>query len=147
MRAPLALLLIAAGLPLAACATAGANPLYADGYGATPYFDQSLCGTYAWTGSINYPYCGWYNGYFYPGRGGYVYDHNRGGRPMTPAEQNHWSGGNPTLSTGMHSPGPAQIGGGIGGGGHGFAGGGRGFGGGGRGFGGGRGAGGGHSGR
>jgi hypothetical protein len=129
MRAPLALLLVLGGLPLAACATAGANPLYAGGYGAAPYFDQSLCGTYGWAGSINYPNCGWYNGFFYPGRGGYVYDHNRGGRPMTPAEQNHWAGGNPTTSTGMHSPGPAQIGGGgrgFGGGGfgggHGFAG-------------------------
>ena len=140
MRAPLALLLVAAGLPLAACATAGANPLYADGYGAAPYFDQSLCGTYGWAGTVNYPYCGWYNGFFYPGRGGYVYDHNRGGRPMTPDEQHHWAGGNPTLGNGMHSPGPAQIGGagrGFGGGGFGGA----------HGFGGGQGGGGGHRGR
>ena len=117
MRTGLALLLVASGLSLSACAGAqavGTAPAYADGYYAgAPYND--LCWTNGWAGTFNYPYCGWYNGFFYPGSGRYTYDRNRQPHAMTPAEQNHWAGQGPTLSNGMHSPGPVRSPGAIGG--------------------------------
>jgi hypothetical protein len=168
MRTKIALLLAAGGLSLAACsegvAVGAATPAFADSYYAgAPYND--LCWTNGWAGTFNYPYCGWYNGFFYPGSGAYMYDRNRQPHALTPAEQNHWAGQSPALSNGMHSPGPVRTPGVVGGNGFGAGrgagiGGARGFGGGrgagfggGHGFGGGRGAGfggghaGGHSGR
>lgn len=116
MRAPLALLLAAGGLSLAACATAGGDPLYADGsYAGAPYLDPTSCWTYGWASTFDYPYCGWYNGFFYPGSGGYVYDGDHHRRAWTPDEQIHWAGRDPTLGNGMHSPGPARIPDGLGG--------------------------------
>jgi hypothetical protein len=153
MRTALALLLAAGGLSSSARAQdvplGAATPVYADGYYAgAPYSDQ--CWTNGWAGTLNYPYCGWYNGFFYPGSGGYMYDHNRQPHAMTPDQQTHWAGQNPTLSNGMHSPGPVRMPGALGGhsgvGMGGIRGGGRGFGGGGHGFS-GSGHGGGHSGR
>ena len=163
MRNALALLLAAGGLSLSACAGAqavGTTPAYAGGaYAGAPYFNQSACWANGWAGTFDYPYCGWYNGFFYPGSGAFMYDRNRQRHALTPEQQNHWAAQNPTLSNGMHSPGPVRIPGAFGahagagmggprggargfGGGHGF-GGGRGTGGG-HGFGGGHGTGGGH---
>ena len=146
MRTGLALLLVASGLSLSACAEAqvvGTAPAYADGYYAdAPYND--LCWTNGWTGTFNYPYCGWYNGFFYPGSGRYMYDRNRQPHAITPDQQNHWAGQNPTLTSGMHGPGPVRTPGASGGNGFGPGRGGAGIGGG-RGFGGGHG--GGHGGR
>ena len=118
MRTKLALLLAAGGLSLSACAggvaVGAASPAYADGYYAgAPYND--LCWTNGWAGTFNYPYCGWYNGFFYPGSGGYMYDRNRQPHALTPAERNHWAGQAPTLSNGMHSPGPVRTHGSVGG--------------------------------
>jgi hypothetical protein len=164
MRTGLALLLAAAGLSSSAYGGAqavGTAPDYADGYYAgTPYLDQSACWANGWGGNFDYPYCGWYDGFFYPGSGTYVYDRGRHPHVWTPGQQNHWASRGPRPSNGMHNPGPvavpggqgfapapARIGPGIGGmrgGGHGF--GGVGFGGG-HGAGGGHGSGGGHSGR
>jgi hypothetical protein len=158
MRTGLALLVAAGGLSLSAYAGAqavGTGPGYADGYYAgTPYVDESACWANGWAGTFDYPYCGWYDGFFYPGTGRYVYDHDRQPHVWTPGQQNHWAQG-PRLGNGMHGPGPvaapggkrfapepARIGGGMGG----MRGGGQGFGGG-RGAGGGHGAAGGHSGR
>jgi hypothetical protein len=159
MRKRLALTLIAGGLSLSACAAGeglgAAGPAYADNYSAAPpYFDQTACWTYGWSGNIDYPYCGWYNGFFYPGSGVYVYDRDHHRRVWSSDQQGHWAARNPVLSSGMHSPGPVRIPGAFGG--HGFGhGAGGGFGGtrgGGNGFGGGvhvsgSGHGGGHSGR
>jgi hypothetical protein len=112
MRAPLALalLLTAGGLSVAASATPGSNAAYADGYYAgAPYFDQSACWTDGWAGTFDYPYCGWYNGFFYPGSGAYVYDRNHNRRSLTANEQNHWAARAPSLSNGTQSPGPVRI--------------------------------------
>jgi hypothetical protein len=162
MRTGVALFLAASGFSLSACAgvqAVGAAPAYADGYYAgTPYLGQSACWANGWTGTLDYPYCGWYNGFFYPGSGIYVYDYGRQPHVWTPSQQSHWAAQGPRLSNGMHSPGPVAAPGGrgfgprptrIGGGMGGTRGGGRGFGGG---FGGSHGAGGGrgsggHSGR
>lgn len=117
MRTGLALILVASGLSLSACAGAqavGTSPAYAEGYYAgAPYND--LCWTNGWAGTFNYPYCGWYNGFFYPGSGAYIYDHNRRPHAITPAERNHWAGRGPTVINGMHSPGPVRSPGSIGG--------------------------------
>jgi hypothetical protein len=159
MRTALAILLAAAGLSTSAGAQniplGAGTPAYADGYYAgTPYFDQSACWNYGWAGTYDYPYCGWYDGFFYPGSGAYVYDHNRQPHAFTPDQQSHWAGKAPTLGNGMHSPGPVRSPGTFGGNGFGSGRGGPGFGGvpggagmgGGHGFGGGHGSGGGHGG-
>lgn len=141
MRTPIALTLIAGAISLSACAAGEsigvASPAYAGAYSVgPPGADPTACWTYGWAGSFDYPYCGWYNGFFYPGSGIYVYDRSRNRRSWTPDERNHWATRAPTLTNGMHSPGPVRIPGASVG--HGF--GGRGFGG--HGFGGGRGSGG-----
>ena len=120
MRTALALLLAASGLSASASAQGiplgAAQPAYADGYYAgAPYLDQNACWTYGWAGTYDYPYCGWYNGFFYPGSGAYVYDRNHQRHAFTPDQQNHWAGRVPTLGNGMHSPGPAKIPGALGG--------------------------------
>src|SRR5437763_16600182 len=111
MRTELALLLAAGGLSLSACASGAAvstAPIYADSYYAgAPYLDQ--CWTNGWAGTFNYPYCGWYNGFFYPGSGIYTYGRDRQPHALTPDQQNHWAGRSPALSNGMHSPGPARV--------------------------------------
>lgn len=151
MNIKLALLLAAAGgLSLAACsegvAVGAATPAYANRYYAgSPYMDPSACWNGGWAGTFDYGYCGWYNGYFYPGSGAYMYDHNRRPYALTPSQQSHWAGRNPVLTNGMHSPGPVRIQGAIGGNGFGAGRGGAGIGGG-RGFGGGHSFGGGHGG-
>jgi hypothetical protein len=38
------------------------------------------------------PYCGWYDGFFYPGTGIYVYDHDRRPHVWSDGQQNYWSG-------------------------------------------------------
>lgn len=118
MRTKLALLLAAGGLSLSAYAGAAAAqpmPAFAGGYYAgTPYYDQSACWADGWAGTLDYPYCGWYDGFFYPGSGRYVYDHQRQPHVWTPSQQNHWAGQGPTLGNGMHSPGPVGITGGRG---------------------------------
>jgi len=94
MRPRLGLLLAAAGLPLAACTTAQslAGPgVLASGYDA-PYYDPAACWDYGWAGTYNMPYCGWYDGYFYPGSGIYVYDRNRHAHIWSDGQHQHWSG-------------------------------------------------------
>jgi hypothetical protein len=159
MRTAFALLLAASGLSTSACAQdVPLGAAYANGYAGAPNFDQ--CWTNGWAGTFSVPYCGWYDGYFYPGSGAYMYGRDRQPHALTPDQQNHWAGQSPTLSNGLHSPGPARspdAGGfapapgrnragfrGMRGNGHGFGGGGFG---GGRGAGSGHGSGGGHSGR
>jgi hypothetical protein len=78
MRTPIALLIGATALSLGACATDGyGGGGLAYGYGSP--FDDGYC--------LNYPSlsCGWYGDYFYPGRGGFMYDRGRG--------RHNWDGG------------------------------------------------------
>lgn len=49
----------------------GYDPYYGSGYGYAPYY-------------------GWYNGFYYPGAGYWVYDPNRNRREMTPEERAYW---------------------------------------------------------
>jgi len=131
MRTKLALLLAAGGLSVSACAQGvplgAAAPVNANAYYAgAPYND--LCWTNGWAGTFDYPYCGWYNGFFYPGSGAYMYDHNRQPHAMTPDQQSHWGGQSPALTTGMHSPGPVRSPGAFGGSGFGRGAGGAGIG-------------------
>ena len=117
MRTGLAILLAAGGLSLTAGAGAlgGATPAYADGYYAAIPFDQTACWTYGWAGTLDYPYCGWFDGFFYPGSGIYVYGRDRQRHVWNPDQQNHWGARSPALSNGMHSPGPVRIPGTFGG--------------------------------
>jgi hypothetical protein len=63
----------------------GAGSVYGGGYGYDPYYDG-----YGYGG---YPAYGWFDGFYYPGNGYYVYD--RGGRrfQMRDRDRQHWQGG------------------------------------------------------
>jgi hypothetical protein len=62
----------------------GAGSVYGGGYGYDPYYDG-----YGYGG---YPAYGWYNGFYYPGTGYYVYD--RGGRRQRwrDSDRHYWEG-------------------------------------------------------
>jgi hypothetical protein len=147
MHSRIALLLAVAGLSLGADAAANAQPLPLGlGYDA-PYYDPAACWDYGWAGAYELPYCGWYDGFFYPGSGIYVYDRNRRPHIWSDGQQHYWSGrreqwhNSSTASargmlggisgTGVSRPlQPSEIGGGLRGPGGSFGGaGGRGFGG------------------
>jgi hypothetical protein len=93
MRTRFALLLAAAGLSLGACATDG---VYAGGdVGLAyndPFYDPAACWNYGWSDtSWGGPYCGWYDGFFYPGSGIYVYDRNHHAHVWSDGQKDHWS--------------------------------------------------------
>lgn len=114
MRARLATLLIAGGLTLGGCAYGdlglGAgygSPYYGYGYGSpyggygygSPYYGGGYglgyslgygYGSPYYGGYYGSPYYGWYNDYYYPGTGYYVYDRDRNRRVMTDAERQYW---------------------------------------------------------
>jgi hypothetical protein len=98
MRTSLILLSGMAAISLGACATDGAYAGggvglgYDSGY-AAPYYDTAAT---CWNdGFYNYsylgPYCGWYDGYFYPGSGNYVYDRDHHAHMWTGSQQQHWT--------------------------------------------------------
>jgi hypothetical protein len=62
----------------------GAGSVYGGGYGYDPYYDG-----YGYGG---YPAYGWYDGFYYPGTGYYVYD--RGGRRQRwrDSDRRYWQG-------------------------------------------------------
>jgi hypothetical protein len=117
MRTGFAVLVAAGGLSLSACAgtqAVGTARAYADGYYAgKPNFDPSACWASGWAGTFDYPYCGWYDG-FYPGNGTYVYGRDQRPHVWTPGQQNHWVAPGPRLTNGMHGPGPVTAPGGKG---------------------------------
>jgi hypothetical protein len=93
MRIKLFLLTGLASLSVGACATGGAYAGGGLGFSAdVPFYNASTC----WNqGFDNYsfltPYCGWYDGYFYPGSGNYVYGRNRQRHVWTGGQQNYWT--------------------------------------------------------
>jgi hypothetical protein len=94
MRSRIALLPTIAGVLLGACAGSSALAQAAPGglgYDA-PYYDPGACWEDGWSGSSVMPYCGWYDGFFYPGTGIYVYDRNRGPHVWSDGQQHYWSG-------------------------------------------------------
>jgi hypothetical protein len=67
---------------------------YSSGYGGYGY-GSPYYGGYGY-GS---PYYGWYNDYYYPGTGTYVYDSYRRPHVMTTTQRQYWSGRSPALRT------------------------------------------------
>jgi hypothetical protein len=64
----------------------GYNPYYS-AYGS-PYFGYGSRYNYGYGGYGGYG--GWYNGYYYPGTGYYVYDRDRNRRRISDAERAYW---------------------------------------------------------
>ncbi len=103
MRARFLTLIAAAGLSLGGCAYGGlglgagyGDPYGYGGYGyGSPYYGYGYGSPYGY-GGFGSPYgyygspFGWYDGYYYPGTGYYVYDRDRNRRVMTAAERQHW---------------------------------------------------------
>ena len=59
------------------------------GYGSPGYYGQGYYSDF-YDGAYGSPYYGWYNGYYYPGTGYYVYDRDR--RPMrwNDSQRRYW---------------------------------------------------------
>jgi hypothetical protein len=92
LRARTAALTVAASVGLAACATpygyGGVGVGYGsgyDGYGGYGY----PAGAYGYGYE---PYWGWYDDYYYPGTGYYVYDRYRRPYPWNDDHRRHWEG-------------------------------------------------------
>ena len=84
MRIPISLLIGAGALSLGAFATnANAQPY-------DPDYD-SACWSDGWNDVSDLGYCGWYNGFFYPGRGNYVFDRDHHRHDWGGEQQDHWS--------------------------------------------------------
>jgi hypothetical protein len=68
----------------------GYDPYYS-GYGyGSPYGYAGYGSQYGYGSGYGYDPFGWYNGYYYPGTGYYVYDPDRNRRHITPEEQAYW---------------------------------------------------------
>ena len=97
MRTPLVLLLSAGALSLGACAYDGAY--YGESFGlgyADAAYDPGACWNYGWNGWAGWngpymPYCGWYDGFFYPGEGIYVYDRGHHRHRWDGHQQAYWT--------------------------------------------------------
>jgi hypothetical protein len=84
MRIPISLLIGAGALSLGASATnANAQPY-------DPDYD-SACWSDGWNDVSDLGYCGWYNGFFYPGRGNYVFDRDHNRHAWDGEQQDHWT--------------------------------------------------------
>jgi hypothetical protein len=94
MHSRIPFLLAVASLSLGSLATDAANaqpaaPGLADD---TPDYDSNACWEYGWPGTSEMPYCGWYDGFFYPGSGIYVYDRDHRPHIWSDGQQHYWSG-------------------------------------------------------
>jgi hypothetical protein len=93
MRTPIALLAAGIAVSLGGCATDG---VYAGGGVGLGYndafYDPSTCWNYGFS-DFGYggPYCGWYDGFFYPGSGIYVYGRDRQPHIWSDGQMSHWS--------------------------------------------------------
>ena len=89
-----ALIVLAASAGLAGCANlgpyggVGVGSGYGGygGYGYDPYYAG-----YGYGSGYGYNPYGWYNGYYYPGSGYWVYDPDKNRRPLTDAERAYWN--------------------------------------------------------
>jgi hypothetical protein len=93
MRTRIAFLIATAAASLGACAADGA---YAGGGVGLAYNDAFYDPAACWsTGYSNYafngPYCGWYDGFFYPGSGIYVYGRDRQPHIWSDPQRSHWT--------------------------------------------------------
>jgi hypothetical protein len=91
-RLRLSVLLLGSGLTLGACAYddgygyGGVSARYGGGYGSgwcDPYFDDCYGAAYD-------PWFGWYDGYYYPGWGYYVYDRYRRPYAWNDYQRRYW---------------------------------------------------------
>ncbi|HEY6048589.1 MAG TPA: hypothetical protein VIV07_06045 [Sphingomicrobium sp.] len=120
MRISHLLLLAAGAVSLGGCAYGGLGLGlgYGDGYGYSPYgygyspygYGSSYYGGYGYGspyyGGFGYgsmPYYGWYNNYYYPGTGYYVYDTYRQPHVMTSTQRQYWISRQPTTTTVVRS--------------------------------------------
>jgi hypothetical protein len=108
MRIPFISALAAGALALGGCAYGdlGVGLGYGGGYGSyggyggygygSPYYGAGYGGGY---GSYGYgsPYYGWYDNYYYPGTGYYVYDSYRRPYAMTTTQRQYWAKRSPAL--------------------------------------------------
>ena len=67
------------------------DPYYDGGYGYSPYGTYGNYGAYGapYRGYAQ-PYGGWYNNYYYPGTGVYVYDRQRRRYPISDTQRRYW---------------------------------------------------------
>lgn len=112
MRIPYISLVAAGALALGGCAYGDMG--YGFGYDGGYYGDYGYGGPYVgigyssgyyspWYGGYGYgmPYYGWYDNFYYPGTGLYVYDTSRRPYAMTTTQRAYWSSRSPALRTGM----------------------------------------------
>jgi hypothetical protein len=107
MRIPYISALAAGALALGGCAYGdlGYGGGYYGGYGYGPSFSVGLSSGYysPYYGGYGYgyglPYYGWYDDYYYPGTGSYVYDTYRHPHVMTTSQRTYWSSRSPALRT------------------------------------------------
>jgi hypothetical protein len=106
MRIPYISLLAAGALSLGGCADYyGYGGDYYGGYGyGSPYIGLGYSSGYysPYYGGYGYgsPYYGWYDNYYYPGSGLYVYDTYRRPHVMTTTQRTYWSQRSPSLRAG-----------------------------------------------
>ena len=97
---------LAASAGLSACTSLGpyggtnVGVSYGNGYGyGSPYgygygspYGYGYGSPYGYANPYGgYPYYGWYDGYYYPGTGYWVYDPNGGRHPITTKQKNYWA--------------------------------------------------------
>jgi len=100
MRIPFISLMAAGALALGGCAYGGVglgygSPYYGYGY-SSPYYGYGYGSSY-YGGGFGSPYYGWYDNYYYPGSGTYVYDSYRRPFVMTTSQRSYWSTRSPAL--------------------------------------------------
>ena len=99
MRMYLAPLMAVSALALGACAYGDLGYGYGNyGYGGynsygygSPYYGSSY--------GYGSPYYGWYDNYYYPGSGSYVYDSYRRPRVWTSTQRTYWTSRQPAVTT------------------------------------------------
>jgi hypothetical protein len=101
MRIPYISMLAAGALALGGCAYGDlgvglgyGSPYYGYGYGS-PYYGYGYGASYY--GGFGTPYYGWYDDFYYPGTGYYVYDRYRRPFVMTTTQRAYWSTRSPAL--------------------------------------------------
>jgi hypothetical protein len=111
MRIPFISALAAGALALGGCAYGDIGLGYGGGYGGYggygsygagygSYYGAGYGSPYGY-GSYGYgsPYYGWYDNYYYPGTGYYVYDSYRRPYAMSTSQRQYWSQRSPALAT------------------------------------------------
>lgn len=68
------------------------------GYGYNSPYGGYYGSSYGYPGYSS-PYYGWYDNYYYPGTGYYVYDSARNPYPMSTTQRTYWSQRSPALRT------------------------------------------------